>query len=66
MNYFTDAEQFKSQCGYEINGHWYPRVTKIVDIKSKPALYRFYGAAASYGAAKAMTENIGTRRGRPL
>src|SRR3989344_1124307 len=57
MDYFTNAEQFKTICGYDIDGKWYPRVTKILDIKSKPALYRFYGAAASYGAARAMTEN---------
>jgi len=54
---FTNVEKFKEQCGYEINGRWYPRVTKIVDIKSKPALYRFYGEAASYNAAKEITEN---------
>ncbi len=57
MDRFTTSEQFKSQCGYEINGGWYPRVTKILEIKSKPALYYFYGAASSYSAAKAMTEN---------
>lgn len=44
-------------CGYEIDGFWYPRVTKIVDIKSKPALYRFYGEASSYNAARETTEN---------
>lgn len=40
--YFRDADQFKEMCGYEIDGVWYPRVTKIVDIKAKPALYKFY------------------------
>ncbi|MBI4991875.1 MAG: hypothetical protein HZB99_01540 [Candidatus Harrisonbacteria bacterium] len=54
---FKNAEDFKEKCGYEIDGHWYPRVTKIVEIKSKPALYRFYGEAASYNAAREMTEN---------
>lgn len=29
-------------CGYDIEGAWYPRVTKIVEIKAKPALYKFY------------------------
>lgn len=53
--YKTSAE-FMEACGYEINGQWYPRVTKIVEIKAKPALYRFYGEAASYAAAKAITE----------
>ncbi len=44
------------KCGYVIDGLWYPRVTKIVDIKSKPALYRYYGDSPSYAAAQAMTE----------
>src|SRR3989338_8695876 len=52
MNYFTDPENFKEQCGYTIDGVWYPRVTKIVEIKAKPALYMFYGAAASYWAGQ--------------
>ena len=54
--WYNDAEQFKSQCGYEINGFWYPRVTKIVDIKSKPALYKYYADAASYSEASAQTK----------
>ena len=41
MNY-GNAEEFKEACGYGIDGAWYPRVTKIVEIKAKPALYRFY------------------------
>lgn len=35
-------------CGYEIDGIWYPRVTKIVEIKSKPALYKFYGELENF------------------
>ena len=54
---FSNVEQFKEQAGYMIGGKWYPRVTKILDIKSKPALYYFYGEAASYKAAKEITEN---------
>jgi len=54
---FRNVEDFKEKCGYLIDGQWYPRVTKIVDIKSKPALYYFYGEAASYKAAKEITEN---------
>lgn len=41
---FRDENDFKNQCGYEIDGVWYPRVTRIVDIKAKPALYHFYGS----------------------
>jgi len=51
MMTFKDEAEFKSSCGYEIEGIWYPRVTKIVDIKSKPALYRFY---ASVGYMRAL------------
>ena len=54
---YRNIEDFKEKSGYEIDGKWYPRVTKIIDIKSKPALYRFYGEAASYNAAKEITEN---------
>ena len=53
---YSNTEDFKEKCGYEIGGRWYPRVTKIIDIKSKPALYYFYGEAASYKAAKAITD----------
>jgi len=54
--WFSNAEQFKSACGYEINGFWYPRVTSIVGIKSKPALYKYYADSASYSEASAQTK----------
>ncbi len=53
--YFTDAESFKNLNGYDIDGIWYPRVTKIIEIKAKPALYYYYGEAASYKAAQEAT-----------
>lgn len=53
---FKDETSFKEACGYTIDDVWYPRVTKIVSIKAKPALYRFYGEAASFKAAAAITE----------
>jgi hypothetical protein len=53
---FKDINDFKEQCGYTIDGDWYPRVTKIVTIKAKPALYYYYGEAKSYRAAKEATE----------
>ncbi len=46
--FYVDQNHFKSVCGYEINGIWYPRVTKIVEIKSKPALYKFYGELENF------------------
>jgi hypothetical protein len=53
---FKDVNDFKEQCGYMINGDWYPRVTRIVSIKAKPALYYYYGEAKSYRAAQEVTE----------
>lgn len=58
MNFseFHTEEEFKEASGYTIDGLWYPRVTKIVDIKSKPALLRYYGDATSFQAAQEVTE----------
>ncbi len=53
---FKNSTDFKEQCGYTIDDVWYPRVTKIVSIKSKPALYYYYGEAKSYKAAQDATE----------
>ena len=53
---FKDITEFKEQCGYTIDEVWYPRVTKIVGIKAKPALYYYYGEAKSYKAAQNATE----------
>lgn len=53
---YLSEEDFKEKCGYVIDGVWYPRVTKIVSIKSKPALYHYYGEAQNFRAAQAATE----------
>ncbi|OGY67207.1 MAG: hypothetical protein A3H63_00135 [Candidatus Harrisonbacteria bacterium RIFCSPLOWO2_02_FULL_45_10c] len=53
---FKNAEDFKEKCGYEIDSRWYPRVTQIIGIKAKPALYYYYGEAPSYKAAQEMTQ----------
>jgi len=53
---YKNEEDYKEQNGYTIDSVWYPRVTRIVSIKAKPALYRFYGEATSYKAAQASTE----------
>ena len=52
---FKNEDDFKTQCGYEIDGQWYPRVTRIVDMKAKPALYRFY-AMNGFDGAKAISQ----------
>ncbi len=61
--YFSSAEQFKELCGYDIDGVWYPRVTKIVEIKAKPALYKYYAELGSFQAGediKTKSANEGT------
>ncbi|OGY98370.1 MAG: hypothetical protein A2855_01890 [Candidatus Liptonbacteria bacterium RIFCSPHIGHO2_01_FULL_57_28] len=49
------VEQFKDENGYTIDGLWYPRVTKIVGIKAKPALYKFYGEVGGYENGQAIS-----------
>jgi len=46
--YYRDENHFKELCGYDINGRWYPRVTSIVGIKAKPALYRYYAELGNF------------------
>jgi hypothetical protein len=52
--YFTNVNNFKSATGYEIDGIWYPRVTSIVSIKAKPALYKYYADLPSFAAGEAI------------
>ncbi|MBI3442826.1 MAG: hypothetical protein HY007_03605 [Candidatus Sungbacteria bacterium] len=49
--WYKDETEFKSLNGYDVDGTWYPRVTKILEIKSKPALERFFKEMESYAAA---------------
>jgi len=55
MQRFKDENDFKAKSGYDIDGTWYPRVTRITDMKAKPALYRFYGTVG-YDQAKRISE----------
>lgn len=55
--YYADIKHFKSLSGYEIDGTWYPRVTKIVEIKSKPALYKFYAELDSFQQGEDIKKN---------
>ncbi len=52
--YYSKIEQFKSMNGYEIDGIWYPRVTSIISIKAKPALYKYYADLPSFAAGEAI------------
>ena len=52
--YYSNLEHFKGLSGYDIDGIWYPRVTKIVDIKAKPALYKFYAEMNNFAESEAV------------
>ena len=54
--YYSNLEGFKKLSGYEIDGTWYPRVTKIVEIKAKPALYRFYAELNNFAEGESIKE----------
>ncbi len=49
-------EQFKAENGYTIDGAWYPRVTKIISIKAKPVLYKYYAQVGGYEKGQAIAE----------
>lgn len=48
---YLNLEEFKKDQGYVIGSTWYPRVTKICEVKSKPGLLRFYAEAGGYDLA---------------
>jgi hypothetical protein len=52
--YYSNLEHFKGLSGYDIEGVWYPRVTKIIEIKAKPALYRFYAEMNNFNEGEAV------------
>lgn len=52
--YYENTEKFKETNGYEIGGIWYPRVTKIVAIKSKPGLDVFFKEIGDYSLAESI------------
>jgi len=52
--WYSSVENFKNANGYEIDGIWYPRVTSIISIKSKPALYRYYAELPSFKVSEAI------------
>ena len=54
MTWYPTIDNFKNENGYEIDGKWYPRVTSIVGIKSKPALYMFYAGLPDFKTGEAI------------
>ncbi|MFA5052500.1 MAG: hypothetical protein WC565_00340 [Parcubacteria group bacterium] len=53
---YKNLEDFKAGAGYVIGDIWYPRVTSIVNIKAKPALYRYYASLPSYAMGEAIKQ----------
>lgn len=49
---YENANGFKAENGHEIKGIWYPRVTRILSIKAKPALDNFLKEIGDYGKAE--------------
>ena len=54
--YYKTGKEFKEVSGYELERGWYPRVTKILEIKAKPALYKFYGELSSFDEGERIKE----------
>ena len=52
--YYANVNHFKGKTGYEIDGVWYPRVTSIASIKSKPFLYKFYADLGNFSEAESI------------
>lgn len=49
---YTDKGHFEKENGYDIGGTWFPRVTKILDVKAKPGLEHFFREVGSYTSAE--------------
>ncbi len=49
---YDNAEHFKKENGYVIDGVWYPRVTRIIGIKAKPALENFLKEMENFSSAE--------------
>jgi len=52
--WYRDKQSFMDANGYVIDGIWYPRVTSIVSIKAKPALYMYYAALPDFKTGEAI------------
>lgn len=50
--WYKNADEFKVANGYEIAGQWYPRVTRILEIKAKPALDNFFREMGNFASAE--------------
>ena len=49
---YENSEHFKKENGYLVDGAWYPRVTRILEVKAKPGLQIFFKEMGSFDAAE--------------
>lgn len=49
---YTGVHHFQEENGYEIQGAWFPRVTRILEIKAKPGLDHFFREVGDYASAE--------------
>ena len=54
MAWYKDINNFREANGYTIDNIWYPRVTAIVSIKAKPALYMYYAGLPDFKTGEAI------------
>lgn len=50
--WYKSAQEFKEMNGYYLGGAWFPRVTRILEIKSKPGLEKFWKEVGNYSSAE--------------
>lgn len=55
MDYESLAD-FRERAGYEVGDRWYPRITSILSIKAKPALYRYFARMPDWKTAEQAKE----------
>ena len=54
LMWYSNVDNFKNANGYDIDGIWYPRVTSILNIKAKPALYMYYASLPDFKTGEAI------------
>lgn len=50
--WYKNLSEFKEENGYDVDGVWYPRVTRILSVKAKPALENFFREMENYSSAE--------------
>ncbi len=50
--WFKNSNEFQETMGYQLDDGWYPRVTKILEVKNKSGLDSFFKEMESYSAVQ--------------